>query len=296
MKCSLSVVVCSIALLAFSAFSVHNASAASITLNLVKPLSTMTLTGFFGGNPFLAQDGQSGTTDFDPASPSNKTTYQGGITVDVDNVLAPTSIQLISSSANADPSGKWLPEAEPFVDIDGGGPGDFPGDAVTSVGTTPGGAGGAIDADHGFRINPGAPAAWGAYRDVEFNITTPGFLPVNGLGQFSSTTEKFKFTTGWFDYWLSPTFTPQKIRQRLELAGGSDNNALAADSTYIVTPLGGGASLITLTIPINYDIPDDTAPTHHAGVFVATVVIPEPTSFVLLGLALVPALMARRRK
>jgi hypothetical protein len=296
MKCSLSVVVCSIALLAFSAFSVRNASATTITLNLAQPLSSMTLTGFFGGNPFLAQDGQAGTTDYDLASPSNKTTYQGGITVDVDNLLAPTSIQLIGSTANADPSGKWLPEAEPYIDIDGGGPGDFPGDAVTSVGTTPGGAGGAIDADHGFRINPGAPAAWGAYRDVEFNITTPGAVAVNGLGQFSSVTEKFKFTTGWFDYWLSPTFTPQKIRQRLELAGGSDNNTLAADSTYIVTPLGGGASLITLTIPINYDIPDDTAPTHHAGVFVATLTIPEPTSFVLLGLALLPALTARRRK
>ena len=121
MKCSLSVVVRSIALLAFSAFSVHNASAITITLNLEKPLSSMTLTGFFAGNPFLAQDGQAGTTDYDPASPSLKTTYQGTITVDVDNLLAPTSIKLINSTANADPSGKWLPEAEPYLDIDGGG-------------------------------------------------------------------------------------------------------------------------------------------------------------------------------
>ena len=141
MKCTMRIAICSLALLVFSAFSIRDAVAEQITLNLSQPLSTMTLTGFFGGNPFLAQDGQSGTTDYDPASPSLKTTYQGGITVDVDNLLAPTSIKLISSTANAAPSGKWLPEAEPYIDIDGGGPGDFPGDAVTSVGTTPGGAG-----------------------------------------------------------------------------------------------------------------------------------------------------------
>jgi len=288
---------CSLALLVFSALSIRDVAAAQITLNLSQPLSSMTLTGFFGGNPFLAQDGQSGTTDYDTTSPSNRTTYQGGITVDVDNLLAPTSIKIVGSTANAVPSGKWLPEAEPYLDVDGDlNFGEFPDDAVTSVGTTPGGAGGAIDADHGFRINPGAPAAWGAYRDVEFNITTPGAVAVNGLGQFSSVTENFEYTTGWFDYWLHPTFTPQKIRQRLELAGGDEDNLLAPDSTYIVTPLGGGASLITLTIPINYDIPDDTAPTHHAGVFVATLTIPEPTSLVLLGLALTPAFMARRRK
>jgi|tagenome__1003787_1003787.scaffolds.fasta_scaffold20911608_2 hypothetical protein len=298
MKCTMRIATCSLALLVFSVFSIRDAVAEQITLNISQPLSTMTLSGFFGGNPFLAQDGQAGTTDYDPASPSLKTTYQGGITIDVDNLLAPTSIKLISSTANADPSGKWLPEAEPYVDGPDANstPGDFPDDAFPSTGTTPGGAGGAIDADYGFRINPGAPAAWGAYRDVEFNVTTPGFVPVNGLGEFSSVTENFEFSTGWFDYWLSPIFTPQKIRQRLELAGGDEDNALAAVSTYTVTPIGGGASLVTLTIPINYDIPDDTAPTHHTGVFVATVVIPEPTSFVLIGLALVPALMARRRK
>jgi hypothetical protein len=295
MKCIMRIATCSLALLVFSAFSISAAFAEQITLTLSQPLSNMTLTGFFGGQPFLTQDGQAGTTDFDPLSPSNKTTYQGTITVDVDNLFAPTSIKLLSSTANADPSGKWLPEVEPYVDGPDANttPGDFPDDGVTSVGTTPGVA---FDADHGFRINPGVPVAWGAYRDVEFNITTPGFVPVNGLGQFSSTTENFEFATGWFDYWLHPTFANPKLRQRLELAGGDENNALAPDSTYIVTPLGGGLSQITLTIPINYDIPDSTAPTHHAGVFVATVVIPEPTSFTLLGLALAPALIARRRK
>jgi len=282
----------SVAVLVFSTFSIREVAAEQITLNLL-PQSSMTLTGFFEGSPFLAQDGQAGTTDYDLTSPSNKTTYRGGITIDVDNLLAPTSIKIVGSTANADPSGKWLPEAEPYIDIDGGGPGDFPGDAFTSVGTTPGGAGGAIDADYGFRMNPGVPAAWGAYRDVEFNVTTPAAVAVNGLGEFSSVTENFEFTSGWFDYWLNPTFTPEKIRQRLELAGGDNNNALAGVSTYVVTPLGGDASLITLTIPINYDIPNDTWPTHHAGVFVATVVVPEPMSFVLMGLALLSVLGAR---
>lgn len=262
----------------------EKASAVQITLNLVQAQSSVTWNGFFAGAPFLTQDGTSGTTDGNPASPSNKTTYQGTITVDVDNLFAPTSIKIISSAADADISGKWLPDVQPFVDIDGGGPGDFPGDAVTSVGTSPGPA---ADADYGVRIQPpGAPnVAYSAVRDLVFNITTPGFEAVNGLGEFSSITENFEYAQGWWDYWLHPTFTAEKIRQRLEIAGGDNNNLLASPSKYLVTPLGGDLSEIKLIIPVNFNDPDNTAPTSFTGELVATVVVPEPTSFLLLGLA-----------
>jgi hypothetical protein len=252
----------------------------------------MTWGGFFGGQPFIAQDtgpsppsGQ-GISDANLALPSNTTTHQGTITVDVDNLLLPTSIQLLSSAAASDTSGRWLPKIQPFLDVDNDSNfGEFPDDAVTSVGTTPGPLTAADDADFGIRIRPtGAPdVAYSALRDMVFNITTPSAVPVV-LGQFSSTTENFEYASGWWDYWLHPTFTAEKLRERLEVAGGDNNNSSAVPSTYTAVPLGGGAYQITLTIPVLVNDPDTTAPTSFTGQLVATVVIPEPASVLLLGL------------
>lgn len=284
MKRSLKSFLCFGVVCGLSALIAGRAAAVQVTLNFVQPESYLTWSGFFAGQPFLAQDGVAGTTDSNPSSPSNKTTYQGTITVDVDNLLAPTSIKIISSAADADLSGSWLPDVQPFIDIDGGGPGDFPGDAVTSVGTVPGPS---AVADYGIRVKPpGAPdVAYAAQRDLVFNVTTPGVEAVNGLGEFSSLTQNFEYAQGWFDYWLHPTFTSQKIRQRLELSGGDNDNLSAALSTYTVTPLGGGVNEIKLFIPVNVNDPDDTAPTNYAGQLVATIITPEPTSAVLLSLA-----------
>jgi hypothetical protein len=291
MKCIKRIATYSIALLAFSAFSIRCAVATQVTLNFVPESSTMTWGGFFGGQPFIPQDTgvspPAGTTDFNAVLPSNATTHQGTITVDVDNLLAPSSIQIVSSSANSDASGKWLPQDYAFLpnDVDGDlNLYEFPDDASSSVGTTPGAA---ADADFGIRIRPaGAPdVAYSALRDMSFNITTPPAVPVDGLGQFSSTTENFEYATGWWDYWLHPTFTAEKLRQRLEVAGGDNNNTSAVPSTYVATPLGGGTYQITLTIPVLVNDPDDTAPTSFTGTLVATFTTPEPTSLVLLSLA-----------
>jgi len=290
--------VCTIALMVSSAAAIQDAAATQITLNFVQSSSALTWNGFFGGAPFLAQDGTAGTTDYDPNSPSNRTTYQGTITVDVDNLFAPTTIKLLSSAANADLSGKWLPEDYAFLpnDIDNdGNKYEFPDDASTSVGTTPGAA---ADADYGIRLRPtGAPAnvAYATLHDMEFNISTAGYEAVNGLGEFSSLTQKFKYETGWWDYWLHPTFTAEKLRQRLEVAGGSNLNLSTSLSTYTVTPLGGGLSQVTLFIPVSVDDPDTTAPTSFIGQLVATAVIPEPASAALLGLAFVGLFTVRRR-
>lgn len=258
------------------------ATAVPITLNLTQSDSYMGITGAFihplaGAIPFAPQDGLAGTTDYDAAHPSTWTTFQGTITVDVDNLLAPTSIKIVSSAADADFSGKWLPEIEPYLDLNMDGDfGEFGPDSLPTAGDDPAPA---MDADWGFRIS--ALNAYAAYRDVVFNVTTPAALPVNGLGEFSSTTENFEFATGWLDYWLAAA----NFRGRAEVAGGDDDNMSAVASTYTVTPLGGGMSEIKLVIPIHYDNMDDTLRVVSDGQFVATVIIPEPASVMLLTIA-----------
>src|SRR5688572_12389949 len=73
--------------------------AVPLTLNLVQADSHITINGLFSGIPSTFQEGTAGTTDLVAGSPSNRTTFQGTITVDVDNVLAPSSIQILSSAA-----------------------------------------------------------------------------------------------------------------------------------------------------------------------------------------------------
>jgi hypothetical protein len=303
MKCIMRVAVCIATVQLFSGLMTSNADAAQLTLNFVPSASTLTWGGFFGGIPFTpVPTVPSGGADYNLALPSNTTTHQGTIVVDVDNLLAPTSIQLLSSTANADLSGKWNPQNYSFLpnDVDGDlNLYEFPDDASSSVGTVPGPP---DDADYAIRINAGVDVAYAALRDIEFNVTTPAAVPVNGLGQFDSKAQNVELATGWWDYWLHPTFTNEKLRQRLEVGGGDEDNfndfaaGTDPDSTYVAVPLGGGAYQITLTMPVNVLFPDDTAPTRYTGTLVATVTIPEPTSFVLLGMATLAALAGVRRR
>ena len=105
----------------------ENAAAIQVTLSLVQSQSTIRFRGDYGGtlaspsSPLYAQDDPAlptvGVTDGDPTRFSNQTTFQGTITVDVDNLLAPTSIQVLSADMPADVNGSWLPEQQ----LDGGG-------------------------------------------------------------------------------------------------------------------------------------------------------------------------------
>ncbi len=271
------------ALLAFGTLivSASQTFGVPITLSLSQPDSYVSISGAFihplaGAIPFTAQDGLSSTVDYDTSHPSTRTTFQGTVTVDVDNLLAPTSIKFVSSAADADLSGAWLPEVEPYQDLNGNNKfGEFGADSSPTAGDDPAPA---TDADWGIRIN--SLNAWAAYRDIVYNVTTPAALAVNGAGEFNST-QNFEFGTGWLDYWLAAA----NFRGRSELAGGDDNNSSASVSTYTVTPLGGGMSQVRLFIPIHIDNNDSTLHVLYDGQFVATVIVPEPASVMLLAIA-----------
>jgi hypothetical protein len=285
-----------------------------ITLNLVSP-SNITLTGAFSGAPFATQDGQSGTTD-GAATASNFTTFSGTISVRVSgplhNVNSPSSIQIINvahpgrpngdrfSNADAAPSGTWLPEVYPLEDLNlNGTPGEFglppEGDSRTATSNDrfP-----AAPADWGVRVpNPGFPAvslAWAAARDISYDITMPGAVPVVA-GSFSSLTENFEFGDGAaLDYWVDPAVG--NLRGRADLDGGDDDNAAdTVPSTYLVTMLPGNQRQITLTVPVNVDAPGGDADFFYTGVLTATLTVPEPSSFLLLGFGTMLATFVGRR-
>jgi hypothetical protein len=305
-----------VAALVFSVLSAHDAGAIEVTLNFVQAQSRADIGGSFGGIPFSPQDvdppGPSVPVgvDGDPANPSNSTSFQGTITVDVDDVNSPTSIRILGSAADADVNGAWLPEVQPFLDRNGDLTfGDFglppDGDSCPATGAqpaecTPGDGTPAppVDADWGIRnVHPsfGVDLAYAGVRDLVFNITTPAAVPVVA-GDFASTTENFEFASGWLDYWVAAA--AGNLRGRAELAGGDDDNQSAALSSYTVTSLPFNKREIKLTIPLSILDEGDDATFSYNGNFVATLIVPEPSTFALTGIAIAFAsgFAARRRK
>jgi hypothetical protein len=295
---SRSIAMSAVALLAIAA---PRAAAVPLTLNLVPQDSHITITGLFSGIPTQAQEGTAGTTDLVSGSPSNRTTFQGTITLDVDNVLAPSMIQILSSAANADTSGTWLPQVRPYQDLDGDmDPGEFglPPDGDSEVGTNTNFSP-AANADWGIAVRHpalGVNIAYGGYRDISYNVTS-AVEPVI-LGQFSSLTQHFE-PDGFLDYWVAPAAGGLLGRTEANTGDGDFYDNTAALSSYTVTPIGGNMAQVSLLIPILVDDMGDTLRSTYVGQFLAraTVAIPEPSSFLLLGMAgLGVALFGRRKR
>jgi hypothetical protein len=299
MKCNMKSLACCLAATALSAWLAESATAVPLTLNLVPAESHITIDGTFSGIPSSAQDDVAGTIDYNPASPSNRTTFQGTITVDVDNALAPTSIQILSSNADADLSGSWFAQVRTEMDLNGNGDtGEFglPPEGDSEVGTA-NNFGPAADADWGLRfIHPalGAPVAYGGYRGIAYNVTS-GVENIDGLGQFFSTTQHFE-PDGALHYWVAPAGGGLAGWTEANTGDGDFYDNLAGESTYAVTPLGGGASLLTLTIPIMVDDMGEVLRSVYTGQFVATLIIPEPTTIASLVVAGGLALLIGGRK
>ncbi len=193
--------------------------AAEIIFTIV-PSSSLALAADFSGFE-LGEQG----------SGSLETTYSGTMTVDVDDLGTPTSIDFLSSMLVAANSGSWLPEV-------GGGPsGGSPGTAA------PANYGGV--ADTGLL----AGVAYAALRDLVFDTATPGgALAVTGGTTFPST-QIFTVTTGTADFNIEGGFLAAADADTSDLATESVVNQTAASSTY--SRIG---SIVTLTLPIDIDI------------------------------------------
>jgi len=277
--------------IALSLWMARHAAAIQITLDVVQSQSFVELNGDFGGTqanpflPFVAQDDPifptAGTTDGDPTRPSNQTTLTGTITVDVDNLTAPTMIQILSADIDGTVNGNWLPEPQP--------PSGAPASSDPPDPATP--------ADIGVKlIFFFSDGAYGAVRDVGYNVVTeipdpdgggpltatPVVEPVNAQGEFSSYSQNISYRRGFFDIWISPFIDDARYREDLTGDDGLnqhtyDDNANtvtpipnAPKSTYIVS-----GNLVTLTIPIEINNEDTTEVSQYFdGQFVATYTIP----------------------
>jgi hypothetical protein len=285
--------------LALGLWIAADAAAVQVTLNLIQSQSFLTLNGDFGGtddepaNPFTPQDDPTFPTpsppdppdpdrtviDLDPTRPSNQTTFTGTILVDVDNIMAPTTIQILSADMDATVTGHWLPEAQPP-------------DGAPSDDNPPGPA---APADLGIKLVSFncCDFAYAVVRDAKYTLVTqtvgdtptPVVEPVNAQGEFSSYSQNLSYTQGFFEYWVDP-FTLNE-REQDELAGDDGQNQHvffndpapgetytpipnAPKSTYIVS---GGVATLTIPIEIDIDQPGDLSQ-YIDGQFVATFTIP----------------------
>jgi len=275
--------------LSVAVFTVSRADAKTVRFAIDPARSSLGLAGSFGALPLFPQ-----------APGADVTSFGGSILVDVDDTLAPTSISFLAGeSAVADINGDWLPN-----DVLGCGPGencggDDPnvilGDAVPGE-PVPGNYGlGVIlkSEDLGLPPGVGEAIAFGALRDLTLSLTS-GPTPVAG-GAFAST-QSLTLDSGVFDTNLSSTLPPvtgiEDTAGSSDLAGDvADGPNVAADGAY-----GVSGNVATLTIPMKFFFPG-SVDLGMSGSLVATRVVPEPSSLLLLTVAgcLVAGWTTRRR-
>jgi hypothetical protein len=240
--------------MAAAAAAVPQTRAEQLVLNLVSESSSLS------GVIYL-RDVDTNTTAQDPNGDSVITTYSGTITVDVDNLMNPGSITLLSANAVAANSGDWLPEPG------GGSEGNPDIDGDADPGT-------AAPANYGFLLDAGAVGRlYAASRDTILSVNASA-ITVSG-GQFDPFGINVDVVQGLFEANInSIAFGDDADSLDISTAfgtnctdtGGVVNNCGALMGSYAVA-----GDVATLTLPLHFILGDETDfETTFTGTFVAT--------------------------
>ncbi|MFV2066852.1 MAG: PEP-CTERM sorting domain-containing protein [Pirellulales bacterium] len=263
--------------LSVAVFTAPRADAVVVRFDIDPASSSLALAGSFGAIPLFPQ-----------APGADVTSYSGSILVDLDDTLAPTSIAFVAGeSAVAAINGVWLPNdvlgCGPGENCEGDDPNVILGDADPGF-PAPGNYGlGVIltSADLGLPPGLGEAVAVGALRDVTLTLTSG---PTAVVGGAFASTQSLTLDSGIFDTNLSSTLptitTIEDSAGTSDLSGDTaDGPNGASDGTYSVS-----GDIATLTIPMEFLFGGDVT-LGMGGVLVATRVVPEPSSLLLLTVA-----------
>jgi hypothetical protein len=238
----------------------NSAWAEQLVLNLNPQSSQLTGVAFV---PAL----QVNATAQDPNGESVTTTYSGTITIDVDNLMNPTSIEFVSGNVIAANSGNWLP------DIGGGSEGDPDVDGDADPGT-------AAPANYGFFLDAGAIGQlYAASRDTILSLNaTPKTLTGSQFDPFGIT---LTVAQGIYESNInSPVFGDDAGTDDITDEAGTNCTDMAGSVNRCGTMMGSYAvagGTATLSLPLNFILGEgDDVEVTFTGMFVATASLSQP--------------------
>jgi hypothetical protein len=174
----------------------------------------------------------------DPQGPgSDVTSYSGTFFVDVDDRLAPTSIEFLGGTATAADSGDWLPQ------IGGGDNGTFlPGDADPGI---------AQPANYGLEATGlGIGSLWVAFRDLGLSPTSEPLSITDGT---FTTEQNLTLTAGSADYTVRSIIFSD-MNDHIDLVGKTEVNLAEGAGHYMVE---NGLATLMLPVELFVEVEDE---------------------------------------